>query len=71
MTERQENTPVEPPQNPDPITPRPIVFLFAAGFVVAMAFNMANDGSDMVTIFLGSAALLILGVDVGKLTGRR
>lgn len=54
-----------------PITPRPIVFIFAAGFVAAMVFNMVRDGSDMVTIFLGSAALLILGVDVGKLTGRR
>lgn len=68
MTEPNEPT---KPESTPPITPRPIVFLFAAGFVVAMVFNMASDGSDMVTIFLGSAALLVLGVDVGKLTGRR
>lgn len=61
----------ESPEDDKPVNPRPVVFLFAAGFVVAMVFNMVNDGSDMVTIFLGSAALLILGVDVGKLTGRR
>lgn len=59
-------------RDPDsPPTPRPIVFIFAAGFVIAMVLNMVRGGSDMVTIFLGSAALLILGVDVGKITGRR
>lgn len=54
-----------------PQSPRPIVWLFAAAFVVAMFLNMRNGGSDTVTIFLGCGALLTIGVDVGKLTGRR
>lgn len=58
-------------------TPRPSVFLFAAAFVVAMAFNLFWDAThaeyagEKVTIFLGTAALLVLGVDVGKMIGRR
>lgn len=57
--------------------PRPSTFLFAAAFVIAMAFNLFYDAThadysgERLTIFLGTAALLILGVDVGKMIGRR
>lgn len=57
--------------------PRPSTFLFAAAFVIAMAFNLfwdathADYSGEKVTIFLGTAALLVLGVDVGKMLGRR
>ena len=57
-----------PPQTP---APRPIVFVFAAAFVVAMFLNMVSEGSDTLTMFLASAALLTIGVDVGKMIGRR
>lgn len=67
---RPEVEPEQPSQPPTP-TPRPIVMLFAAAFVVTMVFNLWRHGSDTVTIFLGAAALLILGVDVGKIIGRR
>lgn len=46
-------------------------FLFAAVFGVAMLFNLYWDRNPTVTIFLGSATLLILGVDVGRIIGRR
>lgn len=59
-----------PPDSGRP-TPSPLVWLFAATFVAAMFLNMYTHGSDFVTIFLGSAALLVMGVDVGKLTGRQ
>ena len=55
---------------PQPAGPRPSVMLFAAAFVIIMAFNLYRHGSDPVTIFLGSAALLTLGVDVGKMWKR-
>lgn len=57
--------------------PRPSVLLFAAGFVIAMFINLYFDATrtdyagERVTIFLGAAALLTLGVDIGKLIGRR
>lgn len=57
--------------------PRPGTFLFAAAFVIAMAFNLfwdathADYSGERLTIFLGTAALLVLGVDVGKMIGRR
>lgn len=51
--------------------PRPSVMFFAAAFVAIMAFNLWRHGSDSVTIFLGTSALLTLGVDVGKMIGRR
>ena len=51
--------------------PRPTVLLFAAVFVIAMLYNLAHGGSSAVTIFLGSATMLTLGIDVGKITGRR
>lgn len=54
-----------------PPTPRPSVMFFAAAFVIVMTFNLYRGGSDSVTIFLGTGALLTLGVDVGKMIGRR
>lgn len=57
--------------------PRPSTFLFAAAFVLAMGFNLfwdathADYSGEKITIFLGTAALLVLGVDVGKMLGRR
>lgn len=74
MTDEEvEKPPVAEPMEPHAPTPtpRPIVMLFAAAFVVAMGFNLQRGGSDTVTIFLGAAALLVLGVDVGKIIGRR
>lgn len=62
------STQPEAPQTP---APRPIVFVFAAAFVVAMFLNMVSEGSDTLTMFLASAALLTIGVDVGKMIGRR
>lgn len=69
----------KPPQQqpPPPIAPRPIVFIFAAIFALAMLFNLVFDAysaayhGERITLFLGTATLLILGVDVGKMIGRR
>ena len=62
----------DPPEAPaGPPAPRPIVFVFAAAFVIAMFLNMISKGSDALTMFLASAALLTIGVDVGKMIGRR
>lgn len=54
-----------------PPVPSAVGFLFAAVFGVAMLFNLYMDRNPTVTIFLGSATLLILGVDVGRIIGRR
>jgi hypothetical protein len=62
---------------PPPIAPRPIVFVFASVFSIAMLFNLVFDAysgeyhGEKITLFLGTATLLILGVDVGKMIGRR
>jgi hypothetical protein len=61
----------EGPQLPPSARPSPVLFLFAAALVVGMFFNMIKDGSDTVTISLAGFALLCLGVDVGKMIGRR
>jgi hypothetical protein len=58
-------------QDSRPPVPSAIGFLFAAVFGVAMLFNLYMDRNPTVTIFLGSATLLILGVDVGRIIGRR
>lgn len=68
-----------PESRPDSRTPVPSAsaFLFAAVFGIAMLFNLywdathADYSNPTVTIFLGSATLLILGVDVGRIIGRR
>lgn len=65
MTDEQTPGPPRPP------VPSAIGFLFAAVFGVAMLFNLYMDRNPTVTIFLGSATLLILGVDVGRIIGRR
>lgn len=72
MTKRtpDKKPPSEPPA-PRPPVPSAIGFLFAAMFGVAMLFNLYWDRNPTVTIFLGSATLLILGIDVGRITGRR
>lgn len=62
--------PEPPPEPPTTKAPRPAVMVFAAAFVIAMTFNLYSHGSDSVTIFLGTAALLTLGVDIGKMIGR-
>lgn len=51
--------------------PSPLLYVFAVGFLGAMFFNMFSGGSDYLSIFLGTAALVLLGVDVGKLAGRK
>lgn len=60
-----------PDPDAPPPAPRPAVMFFAAAFVIVMTFNLYRNGSDTVTIFLGAGALLTLGVDVGKIIGRR
>lgn len=52
-------------------SPRPAFLFFAAVFVAMAAFNLWREGSESVTIFLCTAALITLGVDVGKMIGRR
>lgn len=64
-----EQTPAPGPERPP--VPSAMGFLFAAVFGVAMLFNLYMDRNPTVTIFLGSATLLILGVDVGRIIGRR
>lgn len=54
-----------------PPRPNALLFLFAAGFLAGMFVNMFRGGSDYLSIFLGTSALVLLGVDVGKLTGRK
>ena len=54
-----------------PPVPSPLAVLFAVVFGIAMLFNLYYDRNPTVTIFLGSATLLILGIDVGRITGRR
>lgn len=67
-----EPSSTDPPDSPPgPQAPRPVVFIFAAAFVVAMFLNMVSKGSDALTMFLASSALLTIGVDVGKMIGRR
>lgn len=69
-----ENQPQPQPQSP---VPSPSGFMFAAVFGLAMLFNLywdathADYSNPTVTIFLGSCTLLILGVDVGRIIGRR
>jgi uncharacterized membrane protein YjjP (DUF1212 family) len=63
VSERQDVT--TPPR------PNPLLFLFAACFLGGMFLNMFRGGSDYLSIFLGTSALVLLGVDVGKLTGRK
>lgn len=52
-------------------------FIFATVFGVAMLFNLywdathADYSNPTVTIFLGAATLLILGIDAGRIMGRR
>lgn len=64
----------EQPQAP---LPRPGALLFAAAFVIAMFYNLywdaqhADYSGERLTIFFGAAALLVLGVDVGKIWGRK
>ena len=73
MTDGQ--TPIPSPDKPP--VPSASGFLFAAVFGIAMLFNLYWDATHgdysnpTVTIFLGSATLLILGVDVGRIIGRR
>lgn len=82
MTDTAPPEPVpEPPIPAAPVTvpglPRPGVLLFAAAFAAAMLFNLIYDAThaeysgERLTIFLGTATLLILGVDIGKMIGRR
>lgn len=74
MTDGQP--PTERPENRTPV-PSASGFLFAAVFGLAMLFNLywdathADYSNPTITIFLGSATLLILGVDVGRIIGRR
>lgn len=68
MTDKKKPA-LRPP--PRPPVPSAIGFLFAVVFGVAMLFNLYYDRNPTVTIFLGSATLLILGIDVGRITGRR
>lgn len=65
-----EQTPAPRPDHRPPV-PSAVGFLFAAIFGIAMLFNLYWDRNPTVTIFLGSATLLILGIDVGRITGRR
>lgn len=72
-----------PPSDPTPNAlgqaPVPSIggFLFAAVFGAAMVFNLiwdamhADYGGEKITMFLGTATLLILGVDVGRIIGRK
>ena len=72
MSKKPDATPeVQPESPPPPLVPSAMAFLFAAVFLVAMLFNLYMDRNPTVTIFLGSGALLILGVDVGRIIGRR
>lgn len=72
--DESKDTPPSPYQAPVPSLSG---FLFAAVFGIAMLFNLywdathADYSNPTVTIFLGSATLLILGVDVGRIVGRR
>lgn len=76
-----DQTPERPGQHRDelqpPNGPRPLVMVFAAVFLAAMLFNLWYDAyhdgyhGERLTMFLGGATLLILGVDVGKMIGRR
>jgi hypothetical protein len=66
-----------PEPTPPPPGPRPAVFIFAAVFAIAMIFNLVFDAyssgyhGERITLFLGTSTLLVLGVDVGKMIGRR
>lgn len=51
-------------------TPRAAVLLGGAVFVGMAIYNLTQGGTDFLTIFLSSAALLCLGVDVSKVMGR-
>lgn len=63
-----EQTPA--PRSTPPL-PSPLAALFALVFAAGMVFNLYMDRNPTVTIFLGSATLLILGIDVGRITGRK
>lgn len=60
----------EGPQGPAP-TPRAAVLAAGAFFAGLAAYNLFIGGSDFLTIFLSSASLLCLGVDVSKVMGRK
>ena len=68
---KRKNQP--PPSTPGhKPAPRPSLFVgvVASAFLVAMFMNLINDGAAGLTIFLGMAVLLLLGIDVSKLLGR-
>ena len=65
-----ERPPVPRPHGRPPV-PSAVGFLVGAVFGVAMLFNLYYDRNPMVTIFLGSGSLLALGIDVGRISGRR
>ena len=72
-----EQTPAPDTKPAGPAVPTPLGALLALVFASAMLFNLywdathADYSNPTVTIFLGSATLLILGVDVGRILGRR
>jgi hypothetical protein len=53
-----------------PSPPHLIYVVFAAVLMAAGMFNLWRNGSPGLTIFLCTASLLTLGVNVGKLIGR-
>lgn len=73
---RPKQDEAEPPIHQAPI-PRPVAMTFAGAFVLAMFFNLYVDATSVeyeggkITMFLGAAALLTLGVDVGRMIGRK
>lgn len=72
MSKPRKNTPPTPalPTPPDP-SPKPnlLIGAFAAAFTVAMFINLHKEGDAMLTIFLGSAVMFLLGFDLSKFRG--
>lgn len=71
MPKKSDVEPEAPDAPPSLPVPSAMGFLFAAVFGAAMVFNLYMDRNPTVTIFLGSATLLILGIDVGRITGKK
>lgn len=69
-----------PADTSDPLPPNALplsAWVFAGGFAVAAVWHLVYDATHdnyaaaQLTIFLSSAALLILGYPIGKLVGRK
>lgn len=60
-------------QHRAPVSSAPNLMLFGLAilFIAAMGFNLLSHGSERLTIFFGTAALVLSGVDIGKMIGRK